>query len=69
MGFYDTENLYQLWDIERKELVKKRDAIFHEYILGHPILAREKLQLGWEITGEKTIVDEEDESEELEECT
>jgi len=47
-------------------LVKKRDVIFHEYILGHPILAQEKLQLGWEITGEKTMTDKEVESEEIE---
>ena len=67
VGFYDTENLYQLWDIEKRELVKKRDVIFHEHILGHPILAQEKLQLGWEITGKKTMVDEEVESEEIEE--
>jgi len=67
VGFYDTENLYQLWDIEKRELVKKRDVIFHEHILGHPILAREKLQLGWEITGEKTMADEEVEIEEIEE--
>ena len=67
VGFYDTENLYQLWDIEKRELVKKRDVIFHEHILEHPILAREKLQLGWEITGQKTMADEEVKSEEIEE--
>jgi len=46
VGFYDTKNLYQLWDIEKKELVKKRDVIFHEHTLGHPELMREKLQVG-----------------------
>jgi len=25
IGFYDTENLYQLWDVEAKELIKRRD--------------------------------------------
>jgi len=36
IGFYDTKNVYQLWDIEKRELVKKRDMIFHKHILGHP---------------------------------
>ena len=45
VGFYDTENLYQLWDIEAKELVKRRDVIFHEHTLGHPSLTR-SLQTG-----------------------
>ena len=40
VGFYDTENLYQLWDIEAKELVKCRYVIFHEHALGHPSLTR-----------------------------
>jgi len=39
VGFYDTKNLYQLWDIEAKELIKRRDVIFHEHIMGHPSLA------------------------------
>jgi len=40
VGFYDTENLYQLWDIEAKELIKRRDIIFHEQIMSHPSLAK-----------------------------
>ena len=40
VGFYDTENLYQLWDVEAKEVVKRRDVIFHEHILGHPVISR-----------------------------
>jgi len=40
VGFYDTENLYQLWDTEAKEPIKRRDIIFHEHIMGHPSLAR-----------------------------
>ena len=40
VGFYDTENLYQLWDVNAKELIKRRDVIFHEHVLGHPAIAR-----------------------------
>jgi len=38
--FYNTENLYQLWDIEAKELIKRSDVIFHKHIMSHPSLAR-----------------------------
>ena len=72
VGFYDTENLYQLWDIEAKELIKRRDVIFHEHIMGHPSLARnndttaargEKVNiLGQQVQHERT----EKEAEELE---
>ncbi|KAF8456964.1 hypothetical protein BGX38DRAFT_891402 [Terfezia claveryi] len=39
--FYDTENPYQLWDTETKELIQIRHVIFHDYVMGHPMLARE----------------------------
>jgi len=45
VGYYDTENLYQLWDIEGKELIKRRDVIFHESVMGHPSLARERREI------------------------
>ena len=63
VGFYDTENLYQLWDIEKKELIKRRDVIFHEHILGHASLERDQLRQGYEISGEKVSVDHESDSE------
>ena len=59
VGFYDTENLYQLWDVESNTLVKKRDVIFHEHVLGHPSLVREQLKHGWEITGLRAQPDDE----------
>jgi len=70
VGFYDTENLYQLWDIEAKELIKRRDVIFHKHIIGHPSLARnnevapgEKVNiLGQQVQQKRT----EEEAEELE---
>ena len=33
VGFYDVENLYQLWDIEGKQLIKRRDVIFYENLM------------------------------------
>ena len=52
-----------MWDIERKELVKRRDVIFHEHILGHPLLERDQLHHGYEISGEKVSVDDESDLE------
>ena len=72
VGFYDTENLYQLWDIEKGELVKRRDVIFHEHVLGHPSLQRELLKKGHEITGLPVLPDpvlpdgDEDDDDDLE---
>lgn len=64
MGFYDTENLYQVYDIEKAQLVKERDVIFHEYVLGYSQLERDKPQIGWDIMGEWTNPTEEDEGRE-----
>ena len=58
VGFYDTKNLYQLWNMEKKQLIKIRDVVFHEHVLGHPTLARDTLSPGWEITGNVTLSDD-----------
>lgn len=50
VGLYDTENLYQQWDIEKGKLGKTRDTIFHEHVLGHPSLQHAQLQKGTRIT-------------------
>ena len=68
VGFYDTENLYQLWDIEAKEPMKRRDVIFHEHVMGHPILARESTDPGENINilNQPTIQEEPEVGDELE---
>ena len=67
VGFYDTENLYQLWDIDKGEWVKRRDVIFHEHVLGHPSLQRKLLQKSREITSLPVLPDgEEDDDDDLE---
>ena len=52
VGFYDVQNLYQLWDIEGKQLIKRRDVIFHENTMGHPDIARVRIPIGTLITGQ-----------------
>ena len=61
VGFYDVENLYQLWDIAAKQSIKCRDVIFHEHILGHPEVAREPIPANRLITGDDRLPHDEDE--------
>ncbi|MCW2783452.1 MAG: RNA-dependent polymerase [Marmoricola sp.] len=61
VGFYDTESLYQLWDVEGKQLIKRRDVIFQEHVMGHPSLEKERQgdALKQNILGTDRVVDEE----------
>ena len=63
VGFYDVENLYQLWDIEGKQLIKRRDVIFHERVMGHPDIARDRIMAGRLITGQEKGADGADEKD------
>lgn len=65
IGFYDVENLYQLWDITAKQSIKCRDVIFHEHILGHPDIARSPIPVNQLITGVDRVIGEDDSVEEL----
>ena len=38
IGYSDTENLFELWDVEKSTLIRKRDVVFWEHELGHPKL-------------------------------
>ena len=38
IGYSDTENLFELLDVHQKAIIKKRDVIFWEHQLGHPLL-------------------------------
>ena len=68
VGFYDVENLYQLWDVVAKQSIKCRDVIFHEHILGHPEVAREPILANRLITGvDRVPHDEDDEDDSVEE--
>ena len=41
VGFYDSENVFKLYDIEANAIIKVRDVIFFEDILGHDRLRRD----------------------------
>lgn len=53
VGFYDSESLYQLWDIRSKQLIKRRDVIFQETVMGHSDIARGKLNANTSILGKE----------------
>lgn len=38
IGYSETQNLYELWDVVKKDVIRKRDVIFWENELGHNIL-------------------------------
>ena len=46
IGYSDTENIYELWDIEKGAVIKRRDVIFWEDELGSVSLQRHALQNG-----------------------
>ena len=39
IGYSDTENLFELWDVDKRVVFRKRDVIFWEHELGHPKLS------------------------------
>lgn len=46
IGYFDTENLYELWDVIRGTVIRSRDVIFWEDILGHENLIQYELTNG-----------------------
>ena len=38
IGYSDTENLFELWDVDKSVVLRKRDVVFWEHELGHPRL-------------------------------
>ena len=46
LGYSETENLFELWDIEKRALIRKRDVVFWEHELGHPSLKPSALTHG-----------------------
>lgn len=62
VGFFDTENLYLLWDTEAGETIKRRDVVFHEHIMGQ---TRNPLPMTRDLTGSE-LEEFKEEGEELE---
>ena len=46
VGYSETENLFELWDIEKRAMIRKRDVIFWEHELGHLSLMLTTLTYG-----------------------
>ena len=55
-GYYDMDNVFAVFDVNAKKLLKRRDVVFHEDVLGHPSLTQFGLQPGFDILG-NTIED------------
>lgn len=49
IGYSETENLFKLWDVEKRCVIRKRDVIFWEYEMGHPSLRPQALTHGLSI--------------------
>ena len=39
VGYSETENLFDIWDIQKRTILRKRDVVFWENQLVHPLLA------------------------------
>ena len=46
VGYSDTENLFELWDVEKGVLIRKRDVVFWEHDMGHSLLRSSALPHG-----------------------
>ena len=46
VGYSETENLFELWDVYKKTILRKRDVIFWEHQMGHPLLTPKALPHG-----------------------
>lgn len=51
MGYYATERLFAVFDVTHRVMLKKRDVIFFEHVLGHPSMKRYGLAPGHDILG------------------
>ena len=51
MGYYSTERLFAVFDVSKHVMLKKRDVIFLEHVLGHPTIAQYGLAPGYDIVG------------------
>ena len=49
--YYDTDNVFAVCNVNTKKLLKRRDVVFHEDVLGHPSLQQYSLQPGFDILG------------------
>lgn len=55
MGYYDSENVFKLYDISGNAIIKTRDVIFFEDILGHQSFQHNPLPTNIDILGKTPI--------------
>ena len=46
IGYSETENLFKLWDVLKRDVIRKRDVIFWEHEMGHPSYSSHALTFG-----------------------
>ena len=51
MGYYSTQRLFAVFDVTKRVMLKKRDIIFVEHVLGHPTMQQYGLAPGFDIVG------------------
>ena len=51
IGYYATERLFAVFDVTRRVILKKRDVIFFEHVLGHPTMLQYGLPPDSDIVG------------------
>ena len=54
MVYYSTERLFAVFDVSKHVMLKKRDVIFFEHVLGHPTMAQYGLAPSYYIVGRPT---------------
>lgn len=57
VGYLETENLFELWDIEKRAMIRKRDVIFWEHELRHPFFKSTALTHGISIYPQLNLQD------------
>lgn len=64
MGFYDSENMFKLYNVDNNAIIKIRDVIFFEHTLGHDRFKRgKKLPTGQNIKGQPDVNNSDSEPE------
>jgi len=53
MGYYASEGLYAVYNVNKRVLVKKRDVTFFKNVMGHPTIEGYGLALGHNILGKR----------------
>jgi len=50
-GYYDADNIFAVFDVNAKKVLKRQDVAFYKEVLGYPSLRQFGLQPGYDILG------------------